>query len=464
MTDPDTANNNVIENLQRFTEDSIKKYQIPALSVAVWKDGSLYQGAAGCLNLDTSVEATPDSIFQIGSITKVLTTCLVMKLVEQGRIDLDSPVKTYLRRFQIADAAATSTITVRQLLNHTNGIAGDYFPDDINEDGPHIARYVDRCAQLPLVHPVGEGFSYSNAAFAIVGHLVEVVAGISWYDAIEEWIYQPLGMTKAISRPQNMIRFRTALGHLTNPEKEGQWLPGSGKFLTLGQAPAGSTLTMTAADLVSFGRAHLDGGIGQGGQRWLSEALIQQMQTPTVDIPIKSSILQYALGLGWFCYETIQHRERFIGHAGATNNQLAALRVFPESNACFALLLNAESSSAFNQLVNQLTLGVSGIQCEEPTAVYRNMKEEQLQCIVGYYQAYAGNCDVRLQYGRLAVRFEDSIAEVDAEELSLRPLDAQNFELKSSDGISIGRMRFLSPDKQGKPKQLFFGARLYTRV
>ena len=95
---------------------------------------------------------------------------------------------------------ATDTITVRQLLNHTNGIAGDYFPNDIHEEGPHIARYVDRCAQLPLVHPVGEGFSYSNAAFANRRSLGRSgQSGISWYDAIEEWIYKPLGMNHASS-------------------------------------------------------------------------------------------------------------------------------------------------------------------------------------------------------------------------------------------------------------------------
>ena len=96
----------MINDLQTYAEQCIEQYNIPALSVAVWKDGQLYEGAAGCLNLDTGVEATTDSIFLIGSATKVFTTCLVMKLVEEGKIELDKPVKTYLRQFQIADAAA----------------------------------------------------------------------------------------------------------------------------------------------------------------------------------------------------------------------------------------------------------------------------------------------------------------------------------------------------------------------
>ena len=453
----------MIDNLQDFAEDCLKEYQIPALSVAVWKDGTLHQGAAGCLNLDTGVEATTDAIFQIGSITKVLTTCLVMKLVEQGRVELDAPVKTYLRRFQIADVEATHTITVRQLLNHTNGIAGDYFPDDAHEEGPHIARYLDRCAQLPLVHPVGEGFSYSNAAFAIAGHLVEVVSGMTWYDAIEEWIYQPLGMTQSICRPQEMIRFRTALGHIPDPDNEGQWRTGSGSFLTLGQAPAGSTLAMTAADLVTFGRAHLDKGLTQDEQPWLSAASIQLMQTPTVDVPVPSCVLKHRLGLGWFCYETVEGAHTFIDHGGATNGQLAMLRVFPAQNACFAVLLNSGNGHALNEITKKLTLALSGINSTEPEVAQKSLSKEQLQGFVGRYQAYAGVCHVRLEKDVLLMRYEDAVAESAASELSLQPLSETDFELRSKTDRPAGRLHFVTPDTNGVPTQLFFAMRLHAR-
>ena len=111
------------------------KYQVPAISLAVWHKGQLHQAACGILNLEAGVEATIDSVFQIGSITKVMTTCLVMQLVDEGRVDLDMPVKYYLRDFIIADPEASATITVRQLLNHTSGMAGDFFPDDQGHQG-----------------------------------------------------------------------------------------------------------------------------------------------------------------------------------------------------------------------------------------------------------------------------------------------------------------------------------------
>ena len=97
------VSNSIITDLKNYAESIVDDRHTPAVSLAVWKDGQLYQGAAGILNLKTGVEATADSIFQIGSITKVFTTCLVMQLVDEGRVELDAPVKRYLRDFQIAE-------------------------------------------------------------------------------------------------------------------------------------------------------------------------------------------------------------------------------------------------------------------------------------------------------------------------------------------------------------------------
>ena len=330
--------------------------------------------------------------------------------------------------------------------------------------GPHIARYLDRVAQLPLVHPVGESFSYSNSAFAVVGRLVEVVAGISWYDAIEEWIFQPLGMSHAICRPTDMIRFRTALGHIEGSNCEGQWDTCSGRFITMGQAPAGTTVTMTAAELVTFGRVHLDLGITQNGQRWLSEETLRLMQIPSVTVPVPSSVVKMAIGLGWFCYETFKGGQTFIDHGGATNGQLATLRVFPAQNACFAVLINCSDGNALNNIVNELTQEVSGIDCIEPLTETNDLTSQQLQSFEGRYCAYAGVCTFRIEDGVLVVLFEDSVSERGPVEAFLYPIDTTSFELKTKTGVSAGRLRFLRPDNQSLPTHVFYGMRLYTRV
>ena len=90
----------LVENsLNFFVEEAVRKNQLPAVSIAIWSDNRLTAAAAGLLNLNTGVVASTDSIFQIGSITKVMTTCLVMQLVDEGRVDLDTPVQTLSSRF-----------------------------------------------------------------------------------------------------------------------------------------------------------------------------------------------------------------------------------------------------------------------------------------------------------------------------------------------------------------------------
>ena len=119
-----------LNNIQAYVEALVQKYDVPALSMAIWQDDRLYKGAAGVLNIETGVLADTDSIFQIGSISKVFTASLIMQLVDEGRINLDQPVKTYLRDFHVACPDATESITVRQLLCHTSGMAGSFSPDD----------------------------------------------------------------------------------------------------------------------------------------------------------------------------------------------------------------------------------------------------------------------------------------------------------------------------------------------
>ena len=442
----------------------IQEHHLPAVSIAVWKEGQLQQGAAGILNQDTGVEATTDSIFQIGSITKVFTTSLIMKLVERGLVELDKPVKHYLRDFEVADAKATQLITVKQLLNHSNGIAGDYFPDDQEEDGPHIARYVLRCSQLPLVHPVGDGFSYSNAAFAIAGRLVEVVSGISWFDAMEEWIYRPLGMKKAICRPADVIRFRAALGHLPNHDNPDKYHTCSGRYLSFGQSPAGATPTMTAADLIAFGRAHLEGGVAQNGERWLSEETVLAMQKPTNAVPVTSTVSIDATGLGWSLSTHNQSGLEMVGHTGGTDGQCAILRLFPEHNACFVVLMNRQKLEALMGIVNTLTQAITNIDVTDVSVITPvSLSTEALESYVGHYHAYAGDFYVSLGANGLDVIFEDVEDEEEPSKGTLNPVGDECFEQKNSQGVTSGIIRFINPDGDGRPGRLYAGGRLFQR-
>ena len=119
MMNSDSTTSEILTHFQSYVDGIRERYNPPALSVAIWYNDTLYQAASGCLNINTGVEATTDSIFQIASITKVFTASLIVKLIEEGRVELDAPVKRYLRDFQVADPDLSETITVGQLLDQT---------------------------------------------------------------------------------------------------------------------------------------------------------------------------------------------------------------------------------------------------------------------------------------------------------------------------------------------------------
>src|SRR4051812_25970752 len=103
----------------------LAEHEVPGAAVGVLLDGTVIDHAAGVLSKSTGVDTTADSVFQIGSITKVWTTTLVMQLVDEGKLDLDQPIRSYMPEFVIADEAAAAEITARQLLCHTAGFEGD---------------------------------------------------------------------------------------------------------------------------------------------------------------------------------------------------------------------------------------------------------------------------------------------------------------------------------------------------
>ncbi len=468
----------MFDDLQSYAEAIITQHNIPAVSLALWKDGQLRTAAAGILNKNTGVEATRDSIFQIGSVSKLFTTCLVMKLVEQGQVDLNNPLKNYLRDFQLADKQASESITVRQLLNHTSGIAGDYFPDDAKEDGPHIARLVDRCAQLPLMHPVGGGFSYCNVGFTLAGRLVEVITGMSWYDTIEEMIFRPLKLEQSICRPADVISFRTAIGHVPDPDNPGQEIVCSSPYLNLSHAPAGCTITMSAADLMTFSRALLLDDLSGSNAAWLSPASLQTMQTATVDLPYIVGANPTRIGLGWFMAKDKDSGHSTLYHSGATNGQCSLLKAFPEQQAAFVMLLNSEKAGVYEAISEQLTEALVGVKpsvsnpttlSPAPTSVPSStpmptLSPDALSCYVGRYRSYLGEYTFYQEGDELLACFDWFIGEEPQDRVRLQALGEHCFALFDEEGSPAGRIRFLEFDECGVPQQVFTGIRLYQRT
>lgn len=455
----------LLNNLQTYAEKIIEQHAIPALSLAIWHQGELHQAAAGILNKNTGVEATTDSLFRIASITKVFTTSLVMQLVDEGKVNLDKPLKHYINDFQVANAEATHTITVRQLLNHSSGLAGDFSPNDNNHQGHLSARFVDRCNLLPVIHPVGDMYSYSNTAFALLGRLIEVVRGISWYQAMTDFIFTPLGMHHAVADPKDVIRYRAAIGHIPNPDNDKQWHFPERDYRVLGIAPCGTTTSISAGDLITFARAHLDGGLNNNGERWLSPESITAMQTPTIEKPKLIADRQTSVGLGWGITQYQSCGVKTIGHTGATGGCLSNLQLIPKTHSAFAILINGYRSSAMDALTRDLFFALTGRDNRAPEIPVITSAPDQRQKIVGCYESFDRKIDIDCQQGELTAMVTYKIDPKPPEAVYLQRTEEQGcFAALNKAGQRLANWGFLKPDKAGIPQYLFLGGRLNSRV
>ncbi|WP_434443587.1 LpqB family beta-propeller domain-containing protein [Lentzea sp. E54] len=321
---------------QRRLSALAKKHGVPGAALGILYKGEVAQAHHGVLNTATGVEVTDDTIFQIGSIGKVWTTTVVMRLVDEGLLDLDAPITDVLPELRLSDPVVGQKVTMRHLLTHTSGIDGDNFTDTGRGDDC-LERYTELLADAAQNHPLGATFSYSNAGFVLAGRVIEKLTGKTWDVAMREKLFAPLGLTRTGTLPEEALLHRAAVGHVKKDEKlevAPVWaLPRS-------VGPAG-TIFSTTEDVLAFARMHLDGGLAPDGTRVLSEESAAAMTEKQADVPDKN-VLGDSWGVGWIRFGWDGHR--LIGHDGNTIGQSAFLRLLPEHDLAVTLLTNGDGA------------------------------------------------------------------------------------------------------------------------
>jgi CubicO group peptidase (beta-lactamase class C family) len=319
----------------------IEQYDVPGAALGVLAAGEVVEHAAGVLSLGTGVEATTDSVFQIGSITKLWTSSLVMQLVDEGKVDLDATVRTYLPEFRIGDEDAAASITVRHLLTHTSGFEGDVFTDTgVGDDC--VEKYLGVLHDVPQLFPPGSLWSYNNAGFSVLGRLVEVLRGQPYDVCLREHLIAPLGITHAATSPYQAILFRAAVGHV-QPQQDAAYEPAKVWALTRSNIPAGSMFAMSARSLLAFARMHLEDGRAADGTQLLAPGTPALMQAREAVLPALGHFGD-SWGLGFERFDTPDGL--VVGHDGATIGQYAYLRMVPSAGLAVAVLTNGGDASA----------------------------------------------------------------------------------------------------------------------
>jgi CubicO group peptidase (beta-lactamase class C family) len=309
----------------------------PGAALGILADGVEEYAVFGIASIETGEPVTADTLFQTGSITKTLTGTAVMRMVEAGEIDLEATVRTYLPDLRLEDESVAERVTVRHLLTHTGGWWGDLFADTGSGDDA-IERYVsERFPELPQLTPLGEYFSYNNAGFTLLGHVLEVVTDQEYRAAMSELVLAPLGMSNSFFAPDEVLARPHAQGHFSE-EGEAPRVQ-EPLFIPRSSDPAGG-LWSTTGDLLRYARFHLGDGTVEG-ERILSPDSLAMMQTP------QQSILgdpTSAMGLPWFIIDLPE--QRLIMHEGGTFGQGAQLVLAPDRDVAVAMVGNALPAAA----------------------------------------------------------------------------------------------------------------------
>ncbi|SDW76619.1 CubicO group peptidase, beta-lactamase class C family [Amycolatopsis xylanica] len=294
----------------------IEKYSVPGAQVAVLAGGEIEDEAAGVLSLRTRVEATTDSVFKIGSITKIWTATLIQQLADEGLLDLDRSVRDYLPAFRPGDPVSP---TVRQLLTHTSGLGNHVFDTGRNDDA--IEKFVDVLGEAEPFLPPGTVFSYSNSGYVVLGRLVEVVRGKPFREVLRERLVTPLELRTVATDTYEAILHRAAVGHVQTGEEV---VPTNEWAVSYSSTPSGSHLAISARDLLEFVRLHL------------SDPALAALREPEVESVPDFGGGVIGWGLGWMRYPG-----GVVGHTGVSKGQKAFLRVVPSAGVAVAVLTNS---------------------------------------------------------------------------------------------------------------------------
>ena len=305
----------------------METYRLPGLSLGILQDGITELKSYGVASKATGAPVDATTVFGVGSISKVFTATLAMRMVELGMLDLDAPIIRYFPQLALSDEAARNTVTMRHLLTHTAGFDGDGFEDFGNADDA-LANFVATFGKREQVSPPGELWSYSNNGFGLAGAVLGHVAGSNYEAAMREYVLKPLGMHMTGFGQAPALRNSATGYEFGDNGNEEERLPDS---TTRSANPAGGVHSCII-DLLTFARMHL-GLAPFDNDDFLSQATRDEMQRTQVKV---SSIEEWGIGWG----KMLAGDTWALEHGGWMSGYRAQLTLLPDREAAFVMLTN----------------------------------------------------------------------------------------------------------------------------
>jgi len=385
--------------LEKVALQELKETNTPGAAVAVVSgDRVVFAKGFGVANIETGAVVTPDTLFRIGSVTKMFTAAVLVTLAENGRFKLDEPIGKYVEGLNLK----LSQVTAHQLMSHTAGMT-DESPSDYGlHDDSALAAYVRSLKEDHFFTEPGMIFSYSNPGFDVAGFLMEEVGGTPYADQMGERLFKPLGMNSTTFRPTVAM---------TYPLSQGHHAPGKAKpsvIRPFGDNVAGwpdGFVFSSVNDLVRFAIAFMDNGRIDGKQV-LSPVVITKLSTPYVDLHSRFGFDDGRYGYGLFVHD---HRGvRVVWHAGLLPGFGALLQMVPAHRFAVIVLAN-RTASLLNKTVEKamellLPLEAKG-QAKSEQAL--PVSEPEMSDYVGTYTNKPESAEILVKKGKLVLKRAD---------------------------------------------------------
>jgi D-alanyl-D-alanine carboxypeptidase len=334
------------DEVDRYLELQIKNLHIPGASLAVVHQGRVVKSKGyGFADLQSDTSASPQTVYEIGSMTKQFTAVAVMMLVEEGKIGLDDKISKYFA----AAPAWWHKITVRHLLTHTSGIQNhvalpdylDIFRTSVTgKEYPARSELLGEFYKLPQEFASGETWAYDNTGYYLLGIIIEQASGKNYWEFLDERIFKPLGMNSTRNTETRQIVANRAAGY--------GWI-GNGWENRPVLAPfvafsAGSILS-TIEDLAKWDAALYT-------EKLLKKSSLEKMWTPARTNTGDAAAFDY--GFGWFIEEYRGRRD--ILHSGGTPGFSSVMHRFVDDRLTVVILTNHADI-----MLDQMALDVAGM-------------------------------------------------------------------------------------------------------
>jgi CubicO group peptidase (beta-lactamase class C family) len=312
-----------------LAEAKMKEFGVPGVAIGIISGGATTTRGLGITNIEDPLPVNSHTVFPIASISKTFAATAVMRLIEQGKVSLKAPVRSYLPDFKVRDSSVSRDVTVWHLLTHMGGWEGQVSGPDRGSET--LTNFMTTITDLMQVAPPAAAWSYNNAGFSIAGRVIEVANGTSINQAIRDLVFRPLGLEHAGTHSNDFIVQRFAAGHIVRNGAP-----------TL-QRPFGASASVTAGgvglciiDLMKYAQFHMGDGTVDGA-RVLSRESLRLMQTAQA---AKQST-DDSIGIAWH----MRHvgGVRTFSHGGTLGGHILLLEIVPERNFAIAILTNSSA-------------------------------------------------------------------------------------------------------------------------